>query len=155
MIGSTPSRYRRAKKTKKKMKKNTRRDTGFRREIDTDSQYIDYSYTYNPICLRCKMHRFCPKDRVLLVTASLEERASEEGAAAVVAADFVYAPSANCRHQSSSSVYRNHRQRDCDTDPPCACVSFYRGSPLPSSTAACREKEGVSSRIVHPDRARF
>lgn len=55
-------------------KKDTRRDTGFKRETDTDSQYIDYSYTYNPICLRCKMHRFCPKDRVPLVTASLEER---------------------------------------------------------------------------------
>ncbi|KYN34921.1 hypothetical protein ALC56_10889, partial [Trachymyrmex septentrionalis] len=89
-------------------RKNTRRDTGFRREMDTDSQYIDYSYMYNPICLRCKMHRFCPKDRVLLVTASLEERASEGGAAAVVAADLVYSP-----------------------------------------------KEGVPSRVVHPDRARI
>lgn len=85
MIGSTPSRHRRAGR-RKKTKKDTRRDTGFRRETNTDSQYIDYSYTYNPICLRCKMHRFCPKDRVLLVTASLEERASVGGAAAAVAA---------------------------------------------------------------------
>lgn len=71
---------------KKKTKKDTRRDTGFKRETDTDSQYIDYSYTYNPICLRCKMHRFCPKDRVLLVIASLEKRVSEGGAAAAALA---------------------------------------------------------------------
>ncbi|KAL0122010.1 hypothetical protein PUN28_007063 [Cardiocondyla obscurior] len=61
----------------KKTKKDTRQDTGYEKETDTDFQYIDYSYTYNPNCLRCKMHRFCPKDRVLLVTASLEERVSE------------------------------------------------------------------------------
>lgn len=143
------------KKKEKKTKKDTRRDTGFRRETDTDSQYIDYSYTYNPICLRYKMHRFCPKDRVLLVTASLEERASEGGAAAVAAAALAYAPRADCRHRSSSSVYRNRQQRDCDTDPPRACVSIRRGSPFPSSTAACRENEGVSRRAVHSGRAGF
>lgn len=38
------------------------------------------------------MHRFCPKDRVLLVTASLEERTSEGGAAAVAVATLAYAP---------------------------------------------------------------
>jgi len=109
MIGSTPSWYRRTGRRRKRRK--THADTGFRRETDTDSQYIDYSYTYNPICLRCKMHRFYPKDWILLVTASLEERASEGRVTAALA----YVPRAVCRYRYLL---------ECLLDLPRACVSI-------------------------------
>lgn len=101
------------------------------KETDTNSQYINYSYTYNPICLRCKMHRFCPRDRVYLsYRESLEERViASEGRPPPPPSHP--APSAPIVGRSSSSIYRNRASSVIAIRIRLARLSIRRGSSLP------------------------